>query len=306
VHRDDLHRSGIGLQPAAALAGAAAVRVLHPLGQPAGQRGEPERLLDGGPVQRLGEVPQVGEPPLAALHAEQPALEAGGAAEPLDRGGEAGVGEAAGRVAQQRPDLLQRAVRVGVELRGGPAEQRGERGQAHPPGAVRLLERLQQPQPVPAAGVRNTLVAPDSTHGTPAALSASCTSSAWLCRRTRTATSPGATGRCPASPRSAARCRAAARRRQPRRRRPSAAPRRARGTRPCRAACSGPVEHPQAEGRGAHQPVLRVVRLHRPGQDAAGARAPRRRRGGAARAAARVAAPVRAERLVPPAPTASR
>ncbi len=67
----------------------------------------------------------------------------------LERRGQAGLGEPLGGVAQQSSHLLERAVRIGVELRCGPAEQRRERRQPHPAGAVRLLQGLQQPEPVP-------------------------------------------------------------------------------------------------------------------------------------------------------------
>ena len=76
VHRDDLHGSGVGLQPPAALD----PHVLGGLGdavaQPLHQRGRAEVLVHGRGVQRLADVAQVGEPPLAVGDGEQAAAAA--------------------------------------------------------------------------------------------------------------------------------------------------------------------------------------------------------------------------------------
>jgi hypothetical protein len=84
VHGDDLDGGGVGLQAPAALGQAAAVGVLDALPEPGAERAQPERLLDGGPVEHLGQVAQVGEPALPCLLGQQPALQARLRGQPLE------------------------------------------------------------------------------------------------------------------------------------------------------------------------------------------------------------------------------
>ena len=65
MHGDDLHGVGVGLEPAAALLARVAAGVDDAVLQPLDQRRRAELPLDGGRVQRLGDVPQVGEQALA-------------------------------------------------------------------------------------------------------------------------------------------------------------------------------------------------------------------------------------------------
>ena len=198
--------------------------------------------------------------------AEQPRLEPGLPGEVLERGGEPGLARSAERprAAARRPRRARaRGPRRARSAR--PAEQRGQRRQADPPGAVRLLDRLQQPQPVAGARRRE--------HARAAGHHARDTGPLERrLHRARPARACGPAPRCrPAAP--AAVCRPAARRRG----RAGARRRRRRRRRPARAARptagkpflpSGPApvraEHPQPQRCAGVEP-RRGVRRAAPG-----------------------------------------
>ena len=108
----------------------------------------PCRSVERHLVQRLADVAQVGEPAVATdlapapARAGRPTLAASSTAatprwrEELDPG------------AQRLGDLVGEVVAARVELLGGVAEEAGERRRPDPRAAVRLLERLQQGQPL--------------------------------------------------------------------------------------------------------------------------------------------------------------
>ena len=69
---DDLHGGGVAVQPADALGADVGRGLVDAAPQPLDQRGQAEAVRDGGGVQRLADVPQVGQLPLAARWREQP------------------------------------------------------------------------------------------------------------------------------------------------------------------------------------------------------------------------------------------
>ena len=130
----------------------------------------PRCAVDGGRVQRLRDVPQVGEPPLAV-----------GAREQAARAASVSVVTASSSAATPRscstdcpaPDGGAQLVEQGVgprpaQLLDGVAEEARERRGAQP-GQPRLLQRLQQREPVGATGAPKTLAVPVTTAGTPRA-----------------------------------------------------------------------------------------------------------------------------------------
>ena len=143
-----------------------AVLALGP--QPLQQPGQPERLAPRGLVQRLGDVPQVGQQPLAADRAEhaggQPALLGR-----LEQRGDPAAAQQQRPAAQPVGELVGELLAAGVELAQGAAEERRERGRPHPPGPVRLLERLEQAQPL-VTGRRRQQLRAAADHGRDAAL----------------------------------------------------------------------------------------------------------------------------------------
>jgi hypothetical protein len=259
----------------------------------------PSACSRGGAVERLREVAQVGEAPLAPARPRAGARRAGLGGQVLEGGREPRVGEAARpRRAAGRP-RVELALGRRVEPLGRPAEQRRERSQAARPARCGCSSACSSHSQSRALGGREDAVLPDSTHGTPARSSAACTSAACTCLRTSTAMSPGPhdvparqVQRRPAA-------RAGGRRRRRRRRRPARAARRPPGKPVCPAARAGASEDAQPQRRLAGQAGGRVQRRHRAARRCPGARAPRRRRGGRARAAAGVGAPAGAERLLP-------
>ena len=145
-HGHDLHRRGVAVEPAGALGRAAGAGGL--LAQPVEQRGQPEPLAVRGLVQQLGEVREVGHLALAAAPGQHP-LGHPGDLRGLEHRGHAAGPQVVGPGPERLPDPVGQRVAAGVQAGGGlPEEHRGRRG-PHQPGAVRLLERLQQAQPVP-------------------------------------------------------------------------------------------------------------------------------------------------------------
>ena len=98
-------------------------------------------------VQGLADVPQVGEPPVAADLGQHPGRQAGDARR-LHHGGQATAAEQLEPRPQRLGDLVGEVVAAGVEVGGGVAEEAGQRGGPHAGAAVRLLEGLEQRQPV--------------------------------------------------------------------------------------------------------------------------------------------------------------
>ena len=146
MDRDDLHGGGVAVEPAGALAGGDPRRSSRSHSSSAGQ---PEALAAAGLVQRLGDVAQVGQQPLAADRAEHPGgqpallgrLEQGGHPAPAQQQRPAPQRSATSSVSSSPP--------ASSSARVSPEERR-ERGGAHPAGPVRLLERLEQGQPLVA------------------------------------------------------------------------------------------------------------------------------------------------------------
>ena len=106
----------------------------------------PKRALGGGLVEHLPDVPQVGEPPLALLLAEQPRDHP--LARRLEQRRDPASGQQLAPLVQGHAELVERGVVVDGELLGGPAEEVGQRRRPGQPGALRLLERAEQGEPV--------------------------------------------------------------------------------------------------------------------------------------------------------------
>ncbi len=98
-------------------------------------------------MQRLADVAQVGEPAVAADLAQHPGREPGGRGG-LQDGGHAAAGDDVDPPAQRLGDVVGEVVAPRVEVGRGVAEEAGERGGPHPRAAVRLLQRLQQREPL--------------------------------------------------------------------------------------------------------------------------------------------------------------
>ena len=139
--------------------------------------------VDGGGVQGLPDVPDIGEPPLPA---EQPPGQAGAGGDRLQQRGDALAVQHRRRRASRQ--LVEQGVSVGpvpvgpvpvgpapvcsAQLGDRPPEEAGQRRVADP-DRPRLLQRVKQRQPLPRGGVPKTLAVPESTAGTPTAASAS-------------------------------------------------------------------------------------------------------------------------------------
>ena len=151
VHRHQLDGGGVGVEAAGALGRDLELVVGHLGAQPAEQADDAEALLHRDLVQRLADVAKVGEGALAADTGQHPR------GEPVDdcalehRGNAARaqhLGERADRVGQ----LVGALVPAGVELRGAEPEEGRQGGGPDPVGAVGLLERLEQAQPLGRGG----------------------------------------------------------------------------------------------------------------------------------------------------------
>ena len=139
----DLHRGGVAVEAADALLRAGLALGPQPLQQP----GRPERQADSGLVQGLGDVTQVGEQPLAADGAEDAGRQASLLGR-LEEGGDAAPAHEERPAPQPVRDLVGQRLPATVELGQGEPEERRERGRPHAPRPMRLLERLEQAQPL--------------------------------------------------------------------------------------------------------------------------------------------------------------
>ena len=144
-HGHDLHRRGVAVEPSGALGRTAAAGAL--LAQPVEQRGQPEPLAVRGLVEELGEMGEVGHLALAAAPGQHP-LGHPGDLRRLEHRGDPASTQVVGPGPQRLADPVGEVVATGVQAGGGLAEEHRGRRRAHQPGAVRLLERLEQAQPV--------------------------------------------------------------------------------------------------------------------------------------------------------------
>ena len=147
VDRHQLHGGRVAVETAGALEPAAGAALADLLAQPGQQRDQAVPLGQRDLVQGLADVPQVGEPPVAADLGQHPGRQAGDARR-LHHGGQAAAAEQLEPRPQRLGDLVGEVVAAGVEVGGGVAEEAGQRGRPHAGAAVRLLERLEQRQPV--------------------------------------------------------------------------------------------------------------------------------------------------------------
>ncbi len=162
-----LHGRRVGVEPAGALRAAARSALGDLLAQPGQQRDEPEVVALGGLVQRLADVAQVGETTLAPDLAQHPRRHPGRRGR-LHHRGHPAPGDQVDPATQHVGDLVGGPVGVrpapGVDLLGGAAHEAGQRSGAHPAAAVRLLERLEQGQPLDSRWGRED-AAPAGDHG---------------------------------------------------------------------------------------------------------------------------------------------
>ena len=147
VDRHQLDGGRVAVETAGALQATAGAALGHLLAQPGQQRDQPVPLGEGGLVQGLADVAQVGQPAVAAHLGQHPGRQPGDA-----RGLHHGRQPTAAEQLQPRPQrlghLVGEVVAARVEVGGGVPEEAGQRGRAHPGAAMRLLEGLQQRQPL--------------------------------------------------------------------------------------------------------------------------------------------------------------
>ena len=144
-HREHLHGAGVAVEAAAAFGGTALLLALP--AQPVAQGGKVVMLAVRDILEQLGDVGQVGHVAFAALpgqHAPAHALQLGG----LEDGGDTAVARMSRPLPQRLGDLVGEGVAALGEIGGGLAEEHGRRRGAHHARAVRLVERLEQRQPV--------------------------------------------------------------------------------------------------------------------------------------------------------------
>ena len=144
-HRHDLHRRRIAVQAPVAFGCAASLFALG--SQPVTQGGQAEVLAVRGVVQHLRQVRHVGHMAFAVEPRQHPrshAPELRG----LEDGRDATFAGVIGPLTQGVGDPIGQRVTLGGKGFGGLAEEHGRRRRPHQPGAVRLIECLQQAQPV--------------------------------------------------------------------------------------------------------------------------------------------------------------
>ena len=145
VHGEDLDGVGVRLQAAAAvLVAGVPARLGDPPPQPAGERGGPELLG----VQQLADVPQVGQPALAAHAGEHARGQALGERDRLHQRRDPAQPQHPRPVVQAAVDVLPFRVARRRDPLGAPAQERGQRGGAGAQVRRRPLQRLEQPQPL--------------------------------------------------------------------------------------------------------------------------------------------------------------
>ena len=147
VDRDQLHCLRVGVEPSGALDAAARAALGHLLAQPAQQGDHAQVVALGHLVQRLADVAQVGEPALPAHLGQDPPRQAAGRGG-LEDGRDPAGAEHLDPRAQPVCDLVREVVAAAVELGGGVPEEAGQRRRPDPGAAMRLLESLEQRQPL--------------------------------------------------------------------------------------------------------------------------------------------------------------
>ena len=152
VHGHDLHGRGVGLEAPAAFVGALDGGLCEPPAKPPDQGSDAERLLAGRGMQRLTDVPQVGEDALAVGPSQHPGGQPLLGADHLEQRGDATLGEQLAPAAQPRPESVGQLIAGRVDRALGLAEKHRQCCRAQPPAAVRLLDGLQQRQPRAGAG----------------------------------------------------------------------------------------------------------------------------------------------------------
>ena len=150
VDGEDLHRFGVGLQPAAAfLAVGVFFRFGDALAQPGGQRRRPQPLGGGGGVEQLADVAEVGEVAFAAGPGQEPGGETLRGADELEERGHAVAAQHAGPPVEGEVDRLPGVVAGRGHLLRRPPQEGGEGDGTGPRHRRRPLQRLEQPQPLP-------------------------------------------------------------------------------------------------------------------------------------------------------------
>ncbi len=113
----------------------------------ASRPGDAETLLLAGAVQQLADVGEVGEQPLAARLGQHPRASPAALAA-LCTAATPAAAEQVEPAADALGEVVGQVVAAGDQLLGGGREERRECGGADPAGQLRLLHRLEQPQPV--------------------------------------------------------------------------------------------------------------------------------------------------------------
>ena len=157
MDRHQLHGGRVGVEAAGAL-GAAAGRALGDLAAQPGQQSRPGRAarVSADLVQRLADVAQVGEPPLAADPGRARARAAPRRSPPRAPRRRRACANTSAQARSVSATSSVRSSPPASSSRGGVPEEAGERGGPDPRAAVRLLERLEQGQPLDRRGRSRT------------------------------------------------------------------------------------------------------------------------------------------------------
>ena len=103
-------------------------------------------------MQRLADVPQIGQPPFAVDAAQHPGRHAPLAARHFEQRGDTAGGEDGRPTGEVRTEAVGQGVTTGGEFRGGRTDERGEGRGPHTSGTMRLLDGLEQDLPLLAGG----------------------------------------------------------------------------------------------------------------------------------------------------------
>ncbi len=145
IHRHHLHGSGVAIQPAVAFGCAAAFVAL--LAQPVAQSRQAQPLAMRDVLQQLRDVRKIGHVPFAVLPGQHPITHAAQLRGFVDGRHPAFPGMR-GPFPQRVRNPIGQRITAGRKRFRGLAEEHRRRGGVDHPGAVRLVERLQQTQPV--------------------------------------------------------------------------------------------------------------------------------------------------------------